>query len=248
MSLELKVDFALELIEKSLKQRVKPFIACSFGKDSMVVLDLVRRVNKDVPVVFCNTRCEFPETILFKNMIVKEWDLEYIELLPYKNMTWRKCADKYGLPCMRIPGTKRHAPRCCYYLKEKPAEVFYTSTQADLVFTGLRAYESRNRRLFTIRMDKNKKLVDGTWTCAHYYYMKTYSLWKANPIIKWTKKEVWDYIHSRGLPINEVYLKWDGLYDRCGCLLCTAYKGWEKKLQVSHPKIYKFILETFIKS
>lgn len=52
MTYEDKVAHAHQLIEQSLAEFGNPCIACSFGKDSMVVLDLVRRHAPDLPVVF----------------------------------------------------------------------------------------------------------------------------------------------------------------------------------------------------
>ncbi len=37
------------------------YVAFSGGKDSTVLLDLVRRIYPDVPAVFCDTGLEFPE-------------------------------------------------------------------------------------------------------------------------------------------------------------------------------------------
>ena len=41
------------------------YIAFSGGKDSTVLLDLVRKLYPDVPAVFSNTGLEFPEIVEF---------------------------------------------------------------------------------------------------------------------------------------------------------------------------------------
>jgi tRNA(Ile)-lysidine synthase TilS/MesJ len=74
--------------EKLTKQAIERYgenlaVACSFGKDSMVVLDMARKINPNVKVVFNNTGVEFPETIQFKNEMVKKWKLNLIETQPY---------------------------------------------------------------------------------------------------------------------------------------------------------------------
>jgi len=38
-----KIKEANKLIEKGLEDSEKPFVSCSFGKDSLVVLDLVTK-------------------------------------------------------------------------------------------------------------------------------------------------------------------------------------------------------------
>lgn len=41
------------------------YVSFSGGKDSTVLLDIVRSIYPNVPAVFCNTTCEFPELLEF---------------------------------------------------------------------------------------------------------------------------------------------------------------------------------------
>jgi len=47
----------------------KIYVAFSGGKDSVVLLDLVRRIYPDVLAVFCDTRLEYPELRQFVKTI-----------------------------------------------------------------------------------------------------------------------------------------------------------------------------------
>ena len=62
-----KLDHAVATVENfcsRLQGRV--FVSFSGGKDSTVLLDLVRRfVDKDCPAVFCNTGAEYPDVVNF---------------------------------------------------------------------------------------------------------------------------------------------------------------------------------------
>ena len=88
-------------------------VSCSFGKDSTVVLKLVRDLNPQIPVIFNNTGVQFKETYDFKDKLVDEWNLNLLETKPIK--TFWEVADQYGLP-----DGKKKSDRCCDYLKEIP--------------------------------------------------------------------------------------------------------------------------------
>jgi len=217
-------------------------VSCSFGKDSLLVLDLARRVNPDVKVLFCNTRNEFKETIDLKRKLEKDWDLNMIETIPWKDWTWVKIARKYGLPKIRLKGT--HYPRCCYYLKDKPAIEAVKSQGIKCLLTGLTSFESRSRFLTMKRMEGCGLSKDSIHFNSYMWFTKGWNCWKFNPIALMKPSQVWDLTYRRGIPINEVYTKWNCVYKRVGCLMCTAYKFWEEKLSISHPKVFEF-LKTF---
>lgn len=227
---------AQTLIKETIKRYGQDCaVACSFGKDSMVVLDMALKVNKDIKVLFHNTGVEFPETIEYARSITKLWNLNLIETKPYKNKTFWDCAKQYGLPSIRKSGGKgANSPKCCYYLKERPAQIKIKELGLRAIMTGLLKCESRNRSMLMSRMD-NSEQID---TCGQRYYSKSWGLFKIHPIAYWSEKQVWDYINENDLPINPVYTKWGGIYPRCGCLPCTAYKSWEKRLAKSHHKLY----------
>ena len=112
------VEFEAEdLVKQAIERhRNNLAVACSFGKDSIVVLHMALKYKPDIKVVFNNTNVEFPETIKFKEKVRKLWNLNLIETKPYKKTFW-SCIDDYGIPTHRGSGT---LPKCCYYLKEKP--------------------------------------------------------------------------------------------------------------------------------
>jgi len=72
MSLDDKIRTAQEILLEHLNSRSVLF--CSFGKDSMVCLDLLRRMGKDLPLVF-NRIPAFPEKQTFANRVIAEMRL-----------------------------------------------------------------------------------------------------------------------------------------------------------------------------
>ena len=230
---------AQDLVEKAIKRHSNRLsVSCSFGKDSMVVLHMALKIKPDIKVLFANTGVEFPETIKFKNKMVKELNLNYYETKPIK--TFWQCIDEYGFPTFRGKGTSR-SPKCCIYSKEKPMINLQKELKVVAIFTGLMAEESRQRKLTMMRYD-NKKAPnmwhDSVEFCGQRWWSKHDGMWKYHPIAYWKESEVFDYIKNNDIPLNEVYTKWNGLYKRCGCLPCPAYLDWEKKLSKSHIGLY----------
>lgn len=91
----------LNLKVKLTKQRIREwvghfgqdgvYVSFSGGKDSTVLLHLVREEYPDVPAVFCNTGLEYPEIVQF----VKSFD--NVEIIrPKKN--FRQVIQDYGYP------------------------------------------------------------------------------------------------------------------------------------------------------
>ena len=67
------------------------YVAFSGGKDSTVLLDLVRKIYPDVPAVFCDTGLEFPEVRQFA------MNTENVVVL-HPEMNFRKVIETYGYP------------------------------------------------------------------------------------------------------------------------------------------------------
>jgi 3'-phosphoadenosine 5'-phosphosulfate sulfotransferase (PAPS reductase)/FAD synthetase len=224
----MKVELANMVIKKAFSEHDpnKCAVACSFGKDSVVVLDLVRRIHPDILVEFTNTGVEFPETIQFKKKLVKDWRLNILEAKS-KDWTFWTLIDKYGWPPLRFDGKNgTRNIKCCYYLKELPAFKVLKERGIELIFTGITAHESRNRMMLERR-------------CGDYYFAKTQGFWKCHPIMSWTPEEVWQYIREKKVPYNPFYDRFPK--QRVGCLPCTGHIGWEKKMAAAFPKMYRKI-------
>lgn len=98
--LKLMQNYPLWIKVEKTKQRIKEFydhyngeiyISFSGGKDSTVLLDVVRSMYPDIEAVFCNTGLEYPEIVKF----VKEFDNVTI-LKPKK--TFKQVISEYGYP------------------------------------------------------------------------------------------------------------------------------------------------------
>ena len=221
-SLAEKIKYSEEIVKAVVDRFNKKYhrcaVSCSFGKDSMAILHLVRKIKPDVKVVFANTGVEHKETLRYKKRMVEEWNLNFAEVKPIKSF-W-KCVDDYGLPDFRSHGG---TPKCCNFLKEKPLKDYYKKNYIRAVFLGIPYDESWTRRQVMIQYGEVYQTGDG--------------LTKAHPIAFWTTQQVFEYSKIMGIPLNPIYEK----LERCGCRPCTGHMGWIKQIQKTDPAMYKKI-------
>lgn len=69
-----KIESSLDLIRTVSESYTRPAVACSFGKDSMVLLHLVRSAGHRWPVIFFREPF-MPEKFQFANRVILEWGL-----------------------------------------------------------------------------------------------------------------------------------------------------------------------------
>lgn len=101
----------------------KVYVAFSGGKDSTVLLDIVRRIYPDVPAVFSDTGLEFPEVREFvkscENVTIVRPEMNFrkvIEVYGYPVIS-KRVADtveyghKHGAPWMSCYSRRQRQPR-----------------------------------------------------------------------------------------------------------------------------------------
>ena len=185
-------------------------VAFSGGKDSAVLLDLVRKTLPagSFVVVFGDTGMEFPDT--YKAVRVAERMCRKENIAFYRSVSrfrpeesWRK----FGPPA-------RVLRWCCSVHKSAPQtlklrEILRKDNFTGLDFVGVRWEESSAR-------SKYKYLN---------YSEKQKGQWSYNPILSWTSAEVWLYMYRyrHRIFVNEAYKKGNA---RAGCLLCPMCGGY----------------------
>ena len=96
-SLKQKIDHSLFTIETYISRTEgQCYVAFSGGKDSSVLLDLVRMIDPTIPAVFVNTGNEYPDIIKFVRHLRDDKGYNIIELTP--KMKPREVWSKYGFP------------------------------------------------------------------------------------------------------------------------------------------------------
>lgn len=229
---------AMELIEQAIKKHGEHIgVNWSGGQDSTIVAHMAIQVKPDIPILFANTGCESGETWAYIRKMQKMWDLNLHIAKPEK--TFWQCVKEYGLPRIRNSDTKARTPKCCQILKEKPLDDLKKALGINAYFTGLMKAESRQRFLTLSRYDSSGGERDEIAFCSQRYYKKTTNEWAYHPIAEWSSADVRNYFIEQNIPLNQFYVKWNGIYKRSGCLPCTAYRSWEGKLSISHKYLYR---------
>lgn len=263
-----KIAMSIERI-KNFEPDDGYFVAYSGGKDSTVLLELVRRAGVKFDVHYSVTTVDPPELVRFirsqfgtiiyaykdgrQKTIKSEGEPTIYFDLPETPM--RKLIPKKKTPPTRI------ARYCCAELKE-------SSGVGRVTMTGVRWAESVNRKnthgvvgiqgkskttkALAERMGANFNLNrhgdvilnddnDENRRMVEHCYRTQKTI--VNPIVDWTDDDVWEFIKGEGIPYCELY---DKGHDRLGCVGCPlgGFAGMRREL-AEYPAIKRMYTAAF---
>ena len=168
------------------------YVAFSGGKDSLVVLDLARRVDPDVPVVFFDSGLDYPETYEYLTELAQAWRLD-LHRIP-TDPPLLEVLVAFGLWDHTAPTDPAAAVVDLHQvLITEPARRAHALLGPGELW-GVRADESAARRHLYIRSGRRDGIItraDGTIAYG--------------PIWDWTTDDVWAHIARNWLPVNPVY-------------------------------------------
>lgn len=167
------------------------FATSSFQTNSVVLLHIISKIDKTLPVYFINTGFHFPETITYKNIITQMLGLHVRDLLPHVPKAMQ-CNASGDLMFTYDPDY------CCYLNKVQPVEALLK--QYEVWINGVRADQNNIRSSFREEEATRYKAV------------------KYHPILRWSGQEMDDYINFFDLPVHP--LEKLG-YKSIGCEPCT---------------------------
>ena len=194
------------------------YVAFSGGKDSVTVLDLVRKAlpHNRFKVLFGDTCMEFPDTYKIVDEIERECKVDGIDFFRSRcqfepEYTWRQ----FGPPatvtrwCCSVHKT---APQITT-LRKRIGKHNFTG----MAFIGVRGSESLARSEYDyVSLGEKHK---GQYSC--------------NPILEWNSAELFCYMYANNLILNEAYKKGNR---RVGCLVCPrASERNEYMSRVCYP-------------
>lgn len=233
-TIENKITDSVALIRKGerLALALNPingyFVGFSGGKDSQVLLELVKMANVRFKAYYNVTTNDPPDNVYFIRKNYPE-----VEFLHPKD-NFFKLIEKRGLPT-------RIRRFCCAELKEKTGV-------GNVVLTGVRAEESLRRSKYNDlqivskrkeHADRSRKRTIEEIVQNEHRCIKGKDKIMVYPILHWTNDDVWQFIHDRHLPINPCYEK----SNRVGCMFCPfTNKNQIEYYESLYPKFKDYIV------
>lgn len=248
------------------------YVSFSGGKDSTVLLHLVRSLYPDVPAVFSDTGLEYPEIKSF----VKSID-NVIWLRP--KMPFYKVLEKYGYPVvskkvarfiedLQNPTEKNKATRnlrltgmTCdgkfapsqkipkKWLKLVDSEFKISSKCCDLMKKRpFKKYmKETGRKPITGIMTEESNMREKQYLKqgCNAFHLKTTPM--SMPMAFWKEEDVWNYLKTYNVPYSKIY---DMGEKRTGCMFCMFGCHLEKgenrfqRMKKSHPNQWKYCINT----
>lgn len=249
------------------------YVSVSDGKDSTVLLDLVRNTPGvyDVPAVFCDTGLEYPE--------VRDLARKLADVVLRPKMNFKQVIAHYGYPCVskeqsqfiyearhtrsqklrkvRTDGKRRDSISSKWmYLLDAPFEI------------GHQCCEVMKKRPFhAYSKETGRQPILGVMACESSRRNTNYIKYGCNaygkttpqstPMGFWTEQDVLEYIDVNGLEIPSVYgsiVKQGGGRSltgvtRTGCMFCMFGVHMEQcpnrfqRMQKTHPKQWAYCMD-----
>jgi phosphoadenosine phosphosulfate reductase len=124
-------------------------------------------------------------------------------LFPETLQTWKQFEDQFGLKVELYDATSPGAPwtmeQCCGQAKVEALDRALDGVDAWI--TGIRREQAATRASAgKLERDESR------------------GIWKVNPLVDWSEKDVWRYIHRHGIPYHPLH---DRGYASIGCAPCT---------------------------
>lgn len=188
--------FEKESPESLLQWAVQTFpnltLACSFGAEDVVLVDLLHRISPETDVFYLDTDLHFRETYETRDRMEQKYGKTFIRVSP--KLTLAEQAEEYGDELW-----KSDPNLCCNLRKVEPLTGILSNYDAWI--TGIRRDQAPTRA--------NAKKVE---------YDVKFGLVKFNPLADWTSEDVWTYIRSNDLIYNPLH---DRDFPSIGCEKCT---------------------------
>lgn len=244
------------------------YISFSGGKDSTVLLSLVRSLYPNVPAVFCDTGLEYPEIKEFVRSVEN-----VIWLKP--EMSFREVINNYGYPVIskevaeciegarkgqayrlkKLSGTMKNNEggksrfdlQKYRYLLDAPYKISQRCCEK-MKKKPFKKYEKETgNKPFVGTMEEESQLRTQSWLktgCNAFDAKRPMS----TPISFWKEDDVWLYLKSNKIPYSKIY---DMGYKRTGCMFCAFGCHLEEgqnrfqRMQTTHPKIHEYCMKPF---
>jgi phosphoadenosine phosphosulfate reductase len=176
-------------------QRFHPRLtmATAFGAEGCCIIHMLAEIEPTVKVFNLETGYQFPETLELRERIKDRYGIA-VEFV-YPELPVGAYEEEYGGPLYRI-----RSDQCCYDRKIVPLR---------------RAVHGYDAWISAIRKDQTADRA----RAAVVEWDPKFGLVKVNPLLSWTKVEVWKFVLDYEVPYNPLH---DRGYPSIGCWPCTS--------------------------
>jgi len=171
-------------------------IATGFGVEGAALIDMAVQINPRPNIFFLDTGFLFPETYELRRRMEDRYQ---IEIRAVQTAITPEVQDEMFGPRL----WSRDPDLCCRLRKLEPLKEALHNLDAWI--TAIRREQTPARA--TARAAE----WDFRWQRV-----------KINPLVRWTKRDVWDYIAKHDVPYNPLH---DAGYPSIGCTHCTRAVG-----------------------
>lgn len=268
LPLELKIEKSkVRIREWYYKNNGQVYVSFSGGKDSTVLLHLVRSEFPDVVAVFSDTGLEYPE---IKEFIKTIPNVEWLK----PKMSFLQVIEKYGYPVIskevsemiyQVHQYKESNPKLIEKRMNgigknkvgKIPEIWKPLLNADFKISNKCCNVLKKAPFAKFERERELKPIVGTMTeesrqrkqswlkhgCNAFDSKRPISL----PISFWSEEDIWEYIKLNNIEYSKIY---DMGYKRTGCVYCLygcqkekEGEGRFERMKITHPQLYKYVIE-----
>jgi phosphoadenosine phosphosulfate reductase len=171
-------------------------MATAFGAEGCCLIHMLAEIEPGARVFNLETGYQFAETLALRQRIKERYGIEVELVRP--ELTVARYEKAHGGPLYRTD-----PDRCCHDRKVLPLRRAVAG--ADAWISAIRADQSALRRAASLVQ----------WDAR-------FALVKVNPLLSWTRKDVWTFIARHDVPYNPLH---DAGYASIGCWPCTRPVG-----------------------
>lgn len=240
------------------------YVSFSGGKDSTVLLHLVRDLYPDVPAVFVDTGLEFPEIRKFamsqENVTVIRPEMRFDEVIkthgyPVPSKEQAAFINEYRttrsekLKDIRLNGNK--------WGRGKISKRWFPLTQASFNVSDKCCDVMKKKPVMKYEKETGRHPFIGTMTNESAQRESNWLMYGCNafnkkrptsqPLSIWLEGDIWEYIRTRNVEYSPMY---DMGYTRTGCMFCMFGCHLEKapnrfqRMKETHPRQYDYCMRS----